>query len=130
MLTISLLNPSDVHTTLEWWGDSEAKPTAAMLPPTTYVVTEGGEPVASACLLLTNNSYAAMVEHLIANPQVDKSTRRIAVGALIKFLETEAKLRGYRYLTIFSYIDGLKHRYRDLGFQPTREGITTFAKVL
>lgn len=120
----------DFNTLQCWWGNSPAKPTEDMLPPDTFVLEIDGQASVSACLYLTNNKYAAMIEHLVANPALPKETRHEAVAAMFEFLEAEARSRGYRYLTIFSFIDRLKARYENLGYRPTRSNITTFCKAL
>lgn len=130
MTRITRIIGSDIPMILAWWGDNEAKPTIDMLPDTTYLITVDGTPIAAASLILTNCRWAAMLEHVIANPAVASGLRSSAIDNLELFIRKEAKLAGYKALTVFSYIDGLKRRYKSMGFTPTRSNITTFSKLL
>lgn len=113
-----------------WWREYNMPvPSKGMYPSTSYVAEVNGEPVASACLFMTNAKAASFFENLVSNPS-KKKERREAVPALFKYIESVAIAYGYTHLVIMSYREGLKKRYEDLGFEKTMDGITLLAKKI
>lgn len=123
-------NKEDYKMLASWWHEHlQLAPREDMLPPdTTYILEYDNQPVLSACLYLMNCPGASMLENLISNPKHESLERKILVSYLIKYIEREAKKRGYNTLVLFSYQDKLKIRYEELGFVKTLDNVTTFAK--
>lgn len=131
-MNVRLYNESDLPMLKSWWKTFESHPAWEDLLPkdSTFVVEHNGIPVASMCLYLMNVPIAAMMENLIANPEVEKSLRHEAVNFLFSHIENVAKEKGYKTIVLFSYVEKLKQRYEDLGYSRTLENVTTFAKKL
>lgn len=132
MITTRLVTQSDVPMLTRWWEAAEMYGfTGDYLPrDTAYMTLSDGEPAAVLCIYKTNIKEYAYLECYIANPDMEKSERRLASEHLVKYAEKQAVLMGYKKLVCLTHIDALKARYEELGYKPSLQNVTTFVKEL
>jgi hypothetical protein len=122
--------PSDFDTLSAWWVQAnEPGPTKGMMPYTTYVCTQGFEPIASISLITTNANWA-MLENLIAKPSLEKNLRREVTSMLVEHACKRAKQMGYQALVCMSYRPKLTERYKSHGFSETLTNVTTLIREI
>lgn len=132
MINIRLFKEKDYKDILMWWIKSgELPPSLNMLPlDSTFILEYEGTPILSMCVYFTNTKEIAYSENLIGNPNFKGPKRRELVPVLFKYVENFAKDKGYKRFICFSYKDKLKKRYKNLGYKPTVNNLTSFVKEL
>ena len=110
---------SDYDMICSWWKANKMPyPAKDFLPSTTYVLcNEAGLPWVSVALIVTNTSYIAWLELLIANPELTKEGRKQACAALLTHMIHVAKDLGYKNLLCLAPNKPLERYYNDLGFK-------------
>lgn len=127
MITITRANRQDLDMVDRWYierGMSKTNPD--LIPPTTYIASINGQPVASAALVLTNCTGVALIENVIGHPGMP-ALRREALPELFRFLQSMAKDWGARYLFLSSLEDKVKTRYEEYGFKRKTDNISLFS---
>lgn len=115
-----------------WWvARNEPPPGPDEMPEeSTFVLEKDGVPWISVSLFLTNTSIC-WVDNLIANPLLPGGEeRKRAVVWLEEFIESSARVRGYKKLWCMAHKEPLAIRYNELGYEETCENIKTFVKEL
>ena len=114
----------------KWWEASgQTSLTPDMVPPTTFLAEEDGEPLVSLSLTTSNTLYGAELSFFVGNPEKKGPARREATREIFLFVEGLAKLLGYRKLYGFAsnaklgaYYNGLGYdRIETQGFYVTKE---------
>lgn len=104
----------------------EPAPERDMMPlDSSFVVELDGVPVAAIAVYLPNTPSFAMLDNLVGNPEITGLSRRDAVNALINHCKQFAQWNGYKRIFCLAYRDKLVTRYKEFGFRPTLQGVTT-----
>lgn len=133
MIKIRHYNNSDYEILSKWWNDhKEIGPTKDMLPEeSTFVLEYNGKPCVSITAYLTNSKEISYLENLISDPELKNKEIRNTLTQIIVD-DTFGFLRGlgYKRVICFSYKDGLKERYKEMGMTKTLDNLSSFARVL
>jgi hypothetical protein len=70
------------------------------------------------------------VQNFIGNPNFKGPIRKQAGELLQKHIEQFAKELNIKRLICYTYKDKIKDRYKELGYQPTYDNITSFVKEI
>lgn len=127
-VSINKFLPQDYPMIKSWW-DCTDEPCAPIefFPETTYIASVNGVPAVSAILVVSNTPICWMTAP-IGNPDLKGKSRQEAFTKLIKYLgETAAKLNKKVLFTMNSK-PKLINRFKELGFIPTHNNMTFFAK--
>ena len=79
--------------------------------------------------LFKTNSRQAFIDNIAANPEKSKPERDLALRALYKELEDEARRCGYLLVTTLSNLETMKSRFENTGYRPFGT-VTLFFKSL
>lgn len=125
--------PADFLMISRWWQlASTTGPLETMLPlDSTFIAeTADGQPALCTTLYLTNSIQFAMVDNLIANPELTLDTRRKSIAVMQAYLDNFAKQLGIKSLLCFCENQALKQRYVEIGYLPTLHNVTTFIRSI
>jgi hypothetical protein len=124
--------PTEFEMVRRWWlAHGEVPPLPDMLPPdSTFILELHRQPALCVSLYLTNSPEICYVENFVGNPELKGEARREGTEKLLAHLEMVARGRGYRRLICLGHKPELKKRYQEIGFTPTVDNITGFAKEL
>lgn len=123
---------SDYPLLLSWWKIyDQGIPTLEMLPvKTTFVIEADNLMLASVTIYLTNSEQFAMIDNLIANPDIDEELRRESIHKLCLFVDSYVSDRGIKSILALSTKEKLTERYQAYGYLPTAFGLTSLIKKL
>lgn len=88
------------------------------------------EEVAALFFYPTIGCKMALVGWPIANPASHKSSRSMALNALLLHVEREAKSQGYKWLTSYASRDSVASRFEGQGYRMGDTSVTQFIKNL
>ncbi len=115
------------YQTVASWGEI---PTLGFLPNTSFVYEAEGSPLLFASLYFTNSKGVCLIEHLIGDPLRKGEARREATGKLLRFFERYIKEQGYSRMLGLTNVEGVRARYKELGYIETSAGHSMFVKEL
>lgn len=87
-------------------------------------------PGIAAVWLFTSNSGLYWVENLVANPLIDKETRKTALTALVSYVSDEARKLGAQAVMTSTPHPGAARAYLAAGYSAMDTGCTQYVKPL
>jgi hypothetical protein len=115
------------HKTLSKWWDGWKWPSVPQesLPPLGLMVDE------CACgFIYELECNIALVEWIVADPEVPKERRKAALDRLMEEIEAECKHMGYRLMFTMVKQTSLLKKLKDHGFFETDNGMTHLMKLI
>jgi hypothetical protein len=123
---------SDKHHSLilDWWKAQTGIGSGheAVASDAGYMIYADGIPVASIFLYPILNCQTALVGNPIANPNIDKETRRRSLSVMISKVESIAKMMGYDFIFTFPSNRPSKDLFARLGYVEGDKDIINYAK--
>jgi hypothetical protein len=133
MYSIRHYNQSDFPLISQWWNEAkELAPTEEMMPVDSSFIVESefGEPIAVVTVYTTNSKQFCMADNLVGNPTFYGQYRIDAINFLLDYASEWAAKKGFLSLLCMADKPSLVERYKEFGFYPTIEKVTTMIKPL
>jgi hypothetical protein len=132
MFTVRTYKTTDYEMLAKWfiYALEHIPVKTAYTEDSTFIVEYNGDPIASACLYLTNCKEHCYLEHFVASPEFKANPiRKEATMHLLEYIAKFAKDNGYKRVVGIGYKDGVKKRIREWGFRHTAD-VSVFVKEL
>ncbi len=124
-------NPNDYATIAPWWvghgWDSVPEP---ILPRPGLVCELNGQPVAAVWLYLSNSNGVAMMEWLVAKPDLLPKKSLQAIKVLIGWVDEECRINNYGVIFTTAKQPGLARILEKSGFVTTDREMIHLIKTL
>lgn len=127
MIDIESFDPKKHYLEVSKWWSFHKWPSVPVshLSQSGLIVYVNKKPAACAWIYKTDSAFC-LLEFLVANPEVRKEERTMAISSLISCAKMVAKKMGF--LSMFTSIkhESLAHRLKMHGFNPSDEGMTNY----
>jgi hypothetical protein len=116
---------------MEYWFEKRKfpSPNPDFLPPTGAVVFFGSTPVCGG-FLFKSDANAAILGHLVSDPDISGDIRNECLDALIDELSLWAECDGFKMICCSTNIDKLMTRFENHGFTKTDVGVSNFGRIV
>lgn len=104
-------------------------PNPRFLPPIGAIVFFGEMPICGG-FLFRSDAGAAIIGHLVSNPDAPGDIRHAGLDALIESLTHAAVNEGFEMICCSTNLPRLMERFERHGFTKTDEGVANFGRVI
>lgn len=127
MITLIPFNAAEHYSTISGWWTAQSWPVVPLdhLPQTGVVVTLAGKP-AAACWIYKTDSAFALLEWIVADPEVRGEPRDSVLSTLISGAALLTRAMGFKTIHMSIKNASLAKRLEAQGFQPTDQGMTNY----
>lgn len=127
----NLADNTEVGLVNQWWSAKAGKPlSAAVRSDYGFMAYKDDSPVVAVFLYPTLGSRMAMIGFPVANPIIDKSTRREAISFLVAGVEQFAKELKYDFLVSYAGSKGAVELFERENYRVYDQNVTQFIKGL
>lgn len=126
-MIVARYDDSFYETACEWWEAQGWSPMPKEALPQIGIISFDDETPVAVCWLYQTDSTMAVMEWMVANPEVrDKTVRKRGIESVMLALQDVAKSMGFK--TIFTSTKNRPYmkKLENVGFQATEDNMTNF----